>query len=239
MDQHMDLLPRRLIFGNPERTIVRLSHDGTRIAFLAPVDGVLNLWVAPIERIEDARPVTNATDRNLGPWIVWMHDNQHVLFFRDKAGDENGCAWAIDLESGNARALTPQTGVTCGVQQLSRDFPSELLIEHNGRDKRHFDLYRVNVATGEGNLIERNEEGFTGYFTDQRFRVLFAARFTTDGWVEFVRRGNDGRWGCGPRTAGLSPPSPKPSLLSTLAAAGSRSATILMVQPSRSAQVAT
>jgi hypothetical protein len=239
MDQHMDLLPRRLIFGNPERTIVRISHDGTRIAFLAPVDGVLNLWVAPIERIEDARPVTNATDRNLGPWIVWMHDNQHVLFFRDKAGDENGCAWAIDLESGNARALTPQTGVTCGVQQLSRDFPSELLIEHNGRDKRHFDLYRVNVATGEGNLIERNEEGFTGYFTDQRFRVLFAARFTTDGWVEFVRRGNDGRWGCGPRTAGLSPPSPKPSLLSTLAAAGSRSATILMVQPSRSAQVAT
>jgi Lipoprotein LpqB beta-propeller domain len=56
MDQHMDLLPRRLVFGNPERTIVRISHDGTRIAFLAPVDGILNLWVAPIERIEDARP---------------------------------------------------------------------------------------------------------------------------------------------------------------------------------------
>ena len=45
MDQRSDLLPRRLIFANPERTIVRISHDGTRIAFLAPVDGVLNLWV--------------------------------------------------------------------------------------------------------------------------------------------------------------------------------------------------
>ena len=132
MDQHTELLPRRLIFGNPERTIVRISHDGTRIAFLAPVEGVLNLWVGPIERIEDARPVTKATDRNLGPWIVWMHDNQHVLFFRDKAGDENWCTWAIDLESGDVRALTPQTGVTCGVQQLSHDFPSELLIKHNG-----------------------------------------------------------------------------------------------------------
>jgi dipeptidyl aminopeptidase/acylaminoacyl peptidase len=196
MDPHRDLLPRRLIFGNPERTIVRIRHDGTRIAFLAPVDGVLNLWVGPIERIEDARPVTKVTDRNLGPWIVWMHDNQHVLFFRDNAGDENWCTWAIDLESGDVRALTPQTGVTCGVQQLSRDFPSELLIKHNGRDKRHFDLYCVNVATGESNLIETNEEGFTGYFTDQQFRVLFAVRFTEDGWVEFVRRGNDGRWAC-------------------------------------------
>ena len=107
-----------------------------------------------------------------------MHDNRHVLFFRDKAGDENWCAFAIDVESGEVRALTPQTGVTCGVQQLSRDFPSELLIRHNGRDKRHFDLYRVNVATGESNLIERNEEGFAGYFTDQQFRVLFAVRFS-------------------------------------------------------------
>jgi dipeptidyl aminopeptidase/acylaminoacyl peptidase len=196
MDQHIELLPRRLIFGNPERTIVRIGRDGTRIAFLAPVDGVLNLWVGPIERIEDARPVTKATDRNLGPWIVWMHDNQHVLFFRDKAGDENWCTWAIDLESGDVRALTPQAGVTCGVQQLSRDFPSELLITHNGRDKRHFDLYRVNAVTGESNLIEKNEQGFTSYFTDQRFRVLFAARFTEDGLVEFVRRGNDGRWEC-------------------------------------------
>ena len=58
MDPHIDLLPRRLIFGNPERSIVRISHDGTRIAFLAPVDGILNLWVGPIERVEDARPVT-------------------------------------------------------------------------------------------------------------------------------------------------------------------------------------
>jgi len=101
---------------------VRISRDGTRIAFLAPVDGVLNLWIGPIERIEEARPVTTATDRNLGLWIVWMHDNRHVLFFRDKAGDENWCAFAIDVESGEVRALTPQTGVTCGVQQLSRDF---------------------------------------------------------------------------------------------------------------------
>ncbi len=196
MDQHIDLLPRRLIFGNPERTIVRISHDGTRLAFLAPVDGVLNLWVGPVERIDDARPVTNATDRNLGSWIVWMHDNRHVLFFRDQAGDENWCAWAIDLRSGNVRALTPQSGVTCGVQQLSREFPAELLIRHNGRDKRHFDLYRVNVATGESNLIEKNEEGFAGYFTDQRLRTLFATRVMDDGRIEFLRRNNDGQWDC-------------------------------------------
>ena len=192
----MDLLPRRLLFANPERTIVRITHDGTRVAFLAPVDGVLNLWVAPLARIEDARPLTSVTDRNLGPWIVWMHDNRHILFFRDKAGDENWCASAIDIESGDIRALTPQTGVTCGLQQVSRDFPTEVLLRHNGRDKRHFDLYRVNVATGTSTLIERNEEGFTGYFTNQQFRVLFAFRFTADGGYEVVRRRDSAAWDC-------------------------------------------
>jgi hypothetical protein len=50
MDESVPLLPRRLIFGNPERSIVRISRDGTRVAFLAPIDGMLNLWVAPIGR---------------------------------------------------------------------------------------------------------------------------------------------------------------------------------------------
>ncbi len=201
MDQHTDLLPRRLLFANPERTLVRISPDGTRIAFLAPVDGVLNLWVGPIDRIEDARPVTNVTDRNLGPSIMWLHDIRHILFFRDNAGDDNWCIWAVDLESGDVRALTPPTGVTSSVQQLSRDFPDELLVRHNGRDNRHFDLHRVNAATGESRLVETNDQGFAGYFTDQQFRVLFATRFTDDGSAELLRRGNDGGWDCFERIA--------------------------------------
>jgi len=69
-EENTGLLPRRLIFADPERSVVRISPDGTRVAFRAPIDGVLNLWVAPIDRVEQARPVTRVTDRNLGPWIV-------------------------------------------------------------------------------------------------------------------------------------------------------------------------
>jgi hypothetical protein len=123
-EENTGLLRRRLIFRDPERSIVRISQDGTRIAFRAPVDGVLNLWVAPIDRIEDARPVTAVTDRNLGPWVVCMHDNQHVVFFREAAGDENWRAWRVDLETGDVRPVTPGPGVTCYIQQSSRHFPN-------------------------------------------------------------------------------------------------------------------
>ncbi len=63
----MPLIPRRLLFADPDRSVVRISPDGRRIAFLAPVDGVLNLWVGPITDVKKARPFTWVTDRALGP----------------------------------------------------------------------------------------------------------------------------------------------------------------------------
>ncbi len=58
MKDNGDLIPRKTLFGNPERTAVTISHDGTRVAWLAPVDGVLNVWVAPVDAIGEAKPVT-------------------------------------------------------------------------------------------------------------------------------------------------------------------------------------
>jgi dipeptidyl aminopeptidase/acylaminoacyl peptidase len=187
-----ELLPRRLIFGDLDRSVVRISRDGTRIAFRAPVDGALSLWVAPISDIDNGRPMTAATDHNLGR-IVWMHDDRHVVFFRDQGGDENWRAWRLDLQTADLRPLTPEPGVTCFIQQSSRHFPSELLVAHNERDRRYFDIYRVNVATGESTLVRANE-GFSGYFTDQRFRVRYAVRRAENGDIEYLQRGTDGGW---------------------------------------------
>lgn len=106
-DKRPELIPRRLIFADLERSLVRISPDGTRIAFRAPVDGVLNLWVAPINRIKKAHSVTAVTDRNLGPSVVWMHDNRHIVFFRDQGGDENWRAWRVDLQTDDIKPLTP------------------------------------------------------------------------------------------------------------------------------------
>ena len=89
--------------------------------------------------------------------------------------------------------MTPGPGVTCYIQQSSRHFPSELLIAHNARDKRYFDVFRVNVATGESALVQLNE-GFVHHFTDQQFRVRFAVRHTEDGNVEYLQLGTDGKW---------------------------------------------
>src|SRR4051812_43561464 len=36
--------PRAVLFANPDRSAVKISPDGKKLSFLAPVDGVANVW---------------------------------------------------------------------------------------------------------------------------------------------------------------------------------------------------
>src|SRR5947207_8378237 len=116
------------------------------------------------------------------------------LFFREQGGDENWQAHSVDLATGAIRVLTPGPGVRSHVQEVSRHFPTELLIGHNERDKRVSDLYRVNVVTGASERIETNDGAFVWYYTDAQLRVRLAARYTDDASVEYLQRGPDGEW---------------------------------------------
>jgi len=187
------LIPRRVLFAGADRSVVRLSPDGRRIAFLAPVDGVLNLWVGPLADVAKARALTRVTDRDLAPWLTWLPSSRHVVFFREQGGDENWQAHRVDVETGDVLALTPAPGVKSYIQQRSRHFPDELLIAHNQRDRRYFDLFRVHVVTGTSTLVETNDR-FASWFTDPRFRVRFGVQWTDDGGVEYWQRAGGGPW---------------------------------------------
>src|SRR5262245_12585402 len=184
---------RRLRLAEPAPAVVRISPYGRRVAFLAPVDGVLNLWVGAIDDIGNARALTRVTDRSLGPWVLWLHDNRHVVFFRERGGDENWQAHRVDVATGDILALTPAPGVRSYIQQTSHHFPSELLIAHNARDKRFFDIHRVNVATGASTPLQEND-GFAGFFTDPQFQLRFALRYADNGDHEYLQRGAGGAW---------------------------------------------
>ncbi len=187
------LMPRRLLFADPGKSVVRISPDGRRIAYLAPLDGVLNLWVASLDDIGNARALTQVTDRSLGPWVQWLHNNRHVVFFREQGGDENWQAHRVDVDTGDILALTPTPGVRSYIHQTSHHFPDELLIAHNERDKRFFEIYRVNVATGASALVQANDR-FAGFFTDPQFKVRFAVRFADDGDHEYFQPSPGGEW---------------------------------------------
>jgi len=190
--QQPPLIPRQALFGNPDKANVQISPDGQRISFLAPVEGVLNVWVGPAENPDAAKPITQDKGRGIRAYF-WAYTSKHVLYLQDKDGDENWRVYVVDLPSGQVKDLTPAKGVQARVDAVSHKFPTEVLISLNDRNPQLHDIYRVNIETGEKKLLIGNE-GYVGFLTDDDYNVRFAWRVTADGGTEGLERTADGQW---------------------------------------------
>src|ERR1017187_4541862 len=116
------LIPRKVLFGNPDKANARISPDGKQLSFLAPVDGVLNVWVGPIDKPDDAKPVTQDKKRGIRSYS-WAFTSQHLLYIQDQGGDENWHIYRVDLKSGETKDLTPIKGVNAQIEGVSTKFP--------------------------------------------------------------------------------------------------------------------
>ena len=186
------LIPREVLFGNPDRTSIQLSPDGATIAYLAPVDGVLNVWVGPADDPAGVKPVTKDTGRGIR-FYGWAYSNDRILYIQDKDGDENWHLYGVDLSTTETRDLTPVEGVQARIQEASPKFPHEILIALNDRLPQFHDLYLLNIDTGERRLVQENE-GFVGFVTDDDYNVRLATRMTPDGGREILRQTDAGGW---------------------------------------------
>lgn len=179
------LIPREVLFGNPDKTGPRISPDGKRLMFLAAVDGIMNVWVGPANDINAAKPVTQEKERNIRR-VFWAYTNDHILYANDKKGDENWHVFSVDLKNNNAlKDLTPIDGVAAQIENLSHKVPDEVTIGLNDRDKKSHDLYRINIKTGDKKLLQKNEAGYAEIMTDSDYKVRLAMLNNKDGSTEY------------------------------------------------------
>lgn len=191
------LIPRAALFGNPSRRGAAISPDGRHITFLAPLDGVMNVFIAPRGALDQAKPLTHETKRGV-PFYQWSQNSGHVLVGRDTDGDENFHVHAVDITTGHAHDLTPHENVRAEIAKLSRQHPGDVILSHNARNPQFPDLYRVDIATGAATMITENP-GFAAFAIDDDFNVRCAIAFQPDGsqitlrpdpasgWVPFLQ----------------------------------------------------
>lgn len=186
------LIPREVLFGNPDKTRVQLSPDGSKISYLAPANGVLNVWVGPADNTEAAMPITNDTERGIR-FYGWAYTNDHIIYLQDQGGDEQWQVYSVNLSSGETRNLTPFEGISAGIGTLSHKYPDEIVVAINNRNASFHDIYRVNIKTGNMTLIQENNE-FLGSYVDNDYNVRFAVKMTPDGGKEIFEPAGNGSW---------------------------------------------
>ena len=195
-----ELIPRRVLFGNPERVMPRISPDGTRLAWIAPHNGVLNVWVAPAGAAETAgvdwaraRVVTDDTERGIR-MFSWAHDGRHLLYLQDTGGDENWRLHDVDLETMQRRDLTPFDDVQTQIIATEKKFPTEILVGLNRDNPQLHDVYRLDLVSGD--LVKEVENpGFVGWVADTQLVVRAGIAPQPDGGaIVMVRSSAEEEW---------------------------------------------
>jgi dipeptidyl aminopeptidase/acylaminoacyl peptidase len=173
------LIPRDVLFGNPDNIRPHVSPDGTLLAYIAPSDGMLSVWVRTIGKSDDrviardpARPIMQ---------IFWQGDSRHVLYLQDRAGNENYHLFAAGVDGGTPRELTPGEKVRVDIVALDHRFPTDILISSNERDETVFDVHRLDLARGTAQLDTQNPGDVAGWVADNAFVVRVAVVMLEDG----------------------------------------------------------
>lgn len=171
-----EIIPREVLFGNPEYASPQISPDGKLLLYLRPDEAnILNVWCRTVGQNDD-RVIT--ADKYRGIRMArWAEDSKTLLYYQDQGGDENFHIYAVDVTqpSAEARDLTPFEGVKATNLQTNKRFPGQLLIGLNKRNPTVHDMYRCDLASGELTLDTENPGDVLGWGTnDETFEICEA-----------------------------------------------------------------
>ena len=188
------LIPREALLGNPTKSQGRISPDGRWVSWLAPRDGVMNVWVAPAANPDAARPITNDQERGLS-FHGWTPDSSYVFYIQDEGGDENFHLYATDVQAGETRNLTPlKEGARVLSFSTSKDRPGVALVGINERNPQLTDLYEVDYRTGKRTLVLENP-GYASFTSNRQLRPRLAQQQVPGGGFNIYRLEGNGSQG--------------------------------------------
>jgi len=180
------LIPRRKLFDNPTFFGAKLSPDGRFLSWLAPADGVMNVWVSPSDNIAEGQPVTRTRGRPIN-WQDWSPDGRYIMFVNDENGDENLHFFVVDPMTRELRDLSPYPGVRAVPTLWSLLVPGKVAVTLNDRDPRWPDVFLIDLVTGERSLVWENTQGFEFVGLDWQFKPRHARSYAPDGGARLWR----------------------------------------------------
>lgn len=179
-----NLIPRSVLFSDPDKTQVKVSPDGKYLTYLAPHKGVLNIFLAEINDIENAQPITHYHDQRINAYF-WSFEQNQLLFMKDNHGDENHMLFTLNVLNKVVKQVSP-SGNKAIVIKLSQEIPKQILIGINNRTAEYFDIYKLNLL--DGSLIQIFENNnFTGFLADDNLELRFCFKSNAEGGQEVYR----------------------------------------------------
>ncbi len=193
------MLPLKRLMAPSSYVVPQISPDGLLVSWIAPLDGVPNLYVAEVSDLASARAVTHFTDAGVRATDVsgqvmyrWHFDSKHIIYPKDYEGDENWDIHIVNVETAEDRNLTPLPDKTINIIAHGRKRPDEVLITIANFGKYNPEVHLLNLVSGEMTLVQAND-GSLGYVADNDLNIRLSLSFNATGGIDFFRFGPEGK----------------------------------------------
>ncbi len=169
-----ELIPRKLLFGNPEKIGIKISPDGKWISYLAPSKkNVLNIWVQKIGE-NKAEMVTQDEYRGIRMY-AWSYKKDTILYQQDQHGNEDWHLYITNIQTKETMNATPFKGVRVQNIIIHKDFPDFIYIGLNKLNPELFDIYKLDLQSLDISLNIKNWGNVLAWGKDHNFVVRTAS----------------------------------------------------------------
>ena len=171
------LIPRHVLFADPEKLNVKLSPNGQCVSYLAPHEGELNVWLAPVSDLKAAKAIT----QNQQPIKehTWSSSSDYLLYIYDEKGDENWQLHGFDLLRSQHLCYTP-LGCNAKIIHQSTKVPGQILIGLNQRDRHYHDVYLLDLQHNRLECVFENNQ-YWDFIADDDLKLRLGIKITADG----------------------------------------------------------
>lgn len=188
-----NLIPRKLLFGNPERLAPKISPDGKMLSYLAPVDNVLNLWLGEIQEdlnFKSFRPITTYKHKGIGAYF-WAKNGNYLMYLQDINGDENWHLNSINIHTLEIKDYTPYANVQAKIAEHNKFYPNEIILSLNLKDPGIHDLYHLDLNTGYLKEIHNNPGNFVSWEIDNDLQLRAVTATNEKGGFDLLIKSSD------------------------------------------------
>jgi dipeptidyl aminopeptidase/acylaminoacyl peptidase len=143
-------IPIEDFFKIPEKTAFKISPDGKHISYLKKYKGKSNIFIQSLTNGKEIQ-ATSFEDQAVRGDYNWTYDNQ-ILFGRDDRSHPDHPS--VTLVALDIKTLKTKTVLAVGKAKIfilnkSILTPDIITVGMNKRDSVNFDVYRLNIKTGE------------------------------------------------------------------------------------------
>jgi dipeptidyl aminopeptidase/acylaminoacyl peptidase len=162
-------IPISAFFKAPEKSDFKISPDGRYVSYLKPYKDKLNLFIKSLADGKE-RMATSFTDYSVRGDYFWAYDSK-IVFFQDIIAVDEYKMFTLDIPTLKVHNILSQGKVRVNLISRNKHEPDIVNIRMNKRDPANFDVYRLNIKTGELTPYLLNPGNITQWYPDEDGKI--------------------------------------------------------------------